>query len=415
MTSRAFPSKIVFVANQYYPNFVGGAELSVQTLAEELAARGTQVAVVSLSPNDTDSEDTVNGIRVYRLAIRNVYIPFGRPRSAFARLVWHLRDAINPAMARKVARVLDIERPDWVSTHNLAGLSVAVWKEVKRRGIGLGHVLHDYYLLCPRSTMFKDEKNCSRQCQSCHWLSVPKLSASRRVDLAIGISQHVLQEHSDRGYFPHARRAVIHNARNWSGSSPERVFGSAQTPVRIGYIGRIEPSKGIEVLLQAVASLPSGRWRLRVAGRAPNPEYQSALRARFPSPEIEFVGHVLPAEFYASLDVLVVPSMWNEPLGMVVVESLQFGVPVIASKSGGIPEILGSSGAGWLFEAGNAASLGNLLTQLLDDREILRSKSRLALQRRQFYAPERQANEFLAAIAAAAAPQAQPLPVSSVQ
>jgi glycosyltransferase involved in cell wall biosynthesis len=330
-------------------------------------------------------------------------------------LLWHLRDVSNAAMARKVGRVLEMERPDWVSTHNLAGLSVAVWKEVKRRGIGLGHVLHDYYLLCPRSTMFKDERNCWRQCRSCQWLSEPKLKASRVVDLAIGISEHVLQEHTSRAYFPRSRLAVIQNARNWSGSAAERAFGGPATPLRIGYIGRLEPSKGIEVLLRAVSQLPPDRWSLRVAGRAPHPAYASELRTRFPSREIEFVGHVRPLDFYASLDVLVVPSMWNEPLGMVVVESLQFGVPVIASHAGGIPEILSSSGAGWLFETGNAPSLREILRPLLDDREVLRAKSRLALQRRKFFVPERQANEFLEAIAGALAPQAaaQSLPASS--
>jgi glycosyltransferase involved in cell wall biosynthesis len=399
------PGKILFITNRYSPDVVGGAELSVQTLAEELAARGVSVAVITLGAHSTDTQDTVNGIRVYRLALANLYMPFGAQRSAPVRLMWHVFDTRNTRMAAKVAAILDSERPDWVSTHNLSGFSVAVWDEIKSRGIGLGHVLHDYYLLCPRTTMFKGERNCESQCGTCRRLSAPKLEASRAVDLVIGISRHVLDTHLRRGCFPNARKTVIHNARRWTGASVERLTPNPSAGLRIGYIGRIEPSKGIEVLLRAVAMLPQDRWTLRIAGRASRPEYIEELRQTFArretaSREIEFVGQVKPVEFYPSVDVVVVPSIWNEPLGMVAVESLQFGVPVIVARAGGLPDILGTSGAGWVFEPGDPGELAGILRSLLDDRQPLRDRQSLAAQRRDYFLPARQADEFLAAVSA---------------
>jgi glycosyltransferase involved in cell wall biosynthesis len=402
--------KILFITNRYSPDVVGGAELSVQTLAEELAARGVAVAVITLGSHSADTQDTVNGIRVYRLALANLYMPFGAQRSAPVRLMWHVFDTRNTRMAAKVAAILDNERPDWVSTHNLSGFSVAVWDEIKARGIGLGHVLHDYYLLCPRTTMFKGERNCESQCGTCRRLSAPKVEASRAVDLVIGISRHVLDTHIRRGCFPNARKAVIHNARRWTGSAIDRPTANPSTGLRIGYIGRIEPSKGIEVLLRAVSLLPQGRWTLRVAGRASRPEYIEALRQTFARREtargetarggIEFVGQVKPVDFYPSVDVVVVPSIWNEPLGMVAVESLQFGVPVIVARAGGLPDILGSSGAGWVFEPGDPGELARILHSLLEDRQPLRDRQSLAEQRREYFLPPRQADEFLAAVSA---------------
>src|SRR4051812_14597277 len=196
--------KLVFVSNQYYPNVVGGAELTVQTLAEELFARGIPVAVVSLSA-DTDSVDEVSGIRVHRLAIANVYAPFQDKPPPHLRALWHVRDAHNQTMAEKVAKVLLAEGADCVSTQNLGGFSVAVWAAARRLGIKVVHTLHDYYLLCPRTTMYRSEQRCEHACASCKVFSLPKQLASRHVDVAIGVSEFVLQRHTQSGYFANAR------------------------------------------------------------------------------------------------------------------------------------------------------------------------------------------------------------------
>jgi len=120
--------KFLFVANQYPPNVVGGAEISVQTLVEALRSRGHETAVVSLSQDGASTVDSVHGTRVYRLPVRNLYHPFrDGVQSAPRRLAWHAADVFNPAMGRALGKVLDAETPSWVSTHNLGGFSVAAW------------------------------------------------------------------------------------------------------------------------------------------------------------------------------------------------------------------------------------------------------------------------------------------------
>jgi glycosyltransferase involved in cell wall biosynthesis len=398
MLERVTLRKILFIANQYHPNFVGGAEISVQTLVEELSRQGLECVVVSLSSTGTDSVDSVNGIRVYRVATRNLYTPFSGPKSPVTKLLWHVKDISNARMARQLGRILDFEQPDWVSAHNLAGFSVAVWQEVKFRGIGLSHMLHDYYLMCFKSTLFRRNRNCERQCTSCKAMSLWKRAMSKQVDLAIGISHHVLQTHVENGYFPKAHTVAIHNARSYERNDVAQLPHSTSGPLRVGYMGRLEQSKGVEVLLAAVSTLPQGEWTLRLAGRPADPAYGAELAARYARPDIEFCGHVAPAEFYQSIDVLVVPSNWHEPLGMVVVESLGFGIPVIGARSGGIPEILGEDGPGWLFEPGNVEELSAILRRLLGDRNSIEALRPAALKRRQHFLPARQAADFLRAI-----------------
>ena len=149
---------------------------------------------------------------------------------------------------------------------------------------------------------------------------------------------------------------------------PERPAG--QVPV-IGYVGRLEPHKGVHVLLEAVARLD--RATLRVAGAGPE---EAALRARVAElgigDRVELVGSVgqdqLP-DFYRGLDVLAVPSLptpgWLEQFGRVVVEAMACGVPVVASDTGALPDVVGD--AGLLVPPGDPEALATALKSLLED------------------------------------------------
>jgi glycosyltransferase involved in cell wall biosynthesis len=282
-----------------------------------------------------------------------------------------------------------------VSTHNLGGFSVAVWGEARSRGIPIFHTLHDYYLLCPRISMFHGGANCRRQCTLCRVLSIPKKFASRYVDSVVGVSQFVLEAHLRRGLFANARAKVIYNARPPVVERESSVPMRGNGVLRIGFIGRIEEQKGIEVLLQAVTQLPRGAWQLRVGGRAPSSAYLEKLRTRYPLEEIEYRGYVIQADFFPALDILVVPSVWNEPLGVVVFEAMGYGVPVIGSRVGGISEIIEGSGAGWLFEPGDARGLTALLRDAIDAPQTLASMRQACKERAQSFTPERQVTEFL--------------------
>jgi glycosyltransferase involved in cell wall biosynthesis len=82
---------------------------------------------------------------------------------------------------------------------------------------------------------------------------------------------------------------------------------------------------------------------------------------------VRFVGAVDAAEFLAQVDVAVVPSSWNEPLARVIGEAYAAGVPVIASRSGGIPEIVQDGVTGRLFDCGDTAAMARLVAEFLDD------------------------------------------------
>ena len=84
-----------------------------------------------------------------------------------------------------------------------------------------------------------------------------------------------------------------------------------------GFIGRIEPEKGIEILLQATRYLSQPGWRVKIAGKGTD-DYVSYLRAKYADERIEWLGFTTASEFYPNVDVVVIPSQWDEPLGMYV-------------------------------------------------------------------------------------------------
>ena len=149
-------------------------------------------------------------------------------------------------------------------------------------------------------------------------------------------------------------------------------------PFTVGFIGRIVPEKGVDVLLRALAAI-KGDWRLRLVGGG-----TSAARIRRLAEDlglgerVTFVGQLpsskLPAQYHA-IDLLALPSLtrdnWKEQFGRVLVEAMASGVPVIGSDSGAIPGVIGP--AGLIVPEGDAAALAAAIRRIMAD-EALRAR-----------------------------------------
>jgi len=169
----------------------------------------------------------------------------------------------------------------------------------------------------------------------------------------------------------------------WLGSGPPaRVARAAGEPLRVGFIGSIVPYKGLTVLARAVARLPAGAAQIHVHGdhEGGADEVVRALvgaevaAARQAAGEaISFHGrfeHDRLGQLHAELDVLVVPSTWQEAYGITVREAHLTGTPLLASDIAGIAEGVRDGVDGLLFPPGDDAALAACLTRLLDDPEL---------------------------------------------
>lgn len=354
--------KVLIVNALYAPHVVGGAERSVQFIAEALVERGHEAVVVSTGPEAGVATRVLGGVRVYDVGVKNLYWPFQEQENApWLKPAWHAVDAYNPWMAQRLQAILVREQPDVVHTNNLIGFSAAAFKAVKRAGYPLVHTLRDYYLLCSRGTMFRNGENCEARCWSCRAHTLPRRHLSGLADAVVGNSRFILDCHLQHGYFadtPH--RAVVFNAYDppaAAGRSASAGDSSGSRVVRLGYLGRLSPTKGIAYLLDFCTSqLPEGGWELFVAGTG-DPSYEQNLRRHYTQDTVHFMGYVRPEELFATIDVLVVPSLWHEPLPRTVYEAYAHGLPVIGSDRGGTPEIIEAGATGFVFDPDRTETL----------------------------------------------------------
>jgi len=143
----------------------------------------------------------------------------------------------------------------------------------------------------------------------------------------------------------------------------------------VGYVGRLVPEKGVDVLLRAVAGM-DGSWRLAVAGEGPERGRLEALARQLGvADRVSFDGQIpslrMPA-FYRELDALVLPSRsrpnWIEQFGRVLVEAMASGVAVVGSDCGEIPQVVGD--AGLIFPEEDADALRDCLVRLMREPDL---------------------------------------------
>jgi spore coat protein SA len=159
----------------------------------------------------------------------------------------------------------------------------------------------------------------------------------------------------------------------------ERPLRSDAVPVVL-YVGRVVPSKGVHVLLDAMRILHEERIPVICkvvgsshagGGRGKMTAYIRALRKNH-SPNVQFEGFRSAkevAQVYRNADIFCCPSLWQEPFGLVNIEAMASGLPVVASRVGGIPEIA-SGGGILLVEPGSPAELALALKKLISDRDL---------------------------------------------
>ncbi len=368
--------RIGLVCQFYYPLNLGGAEVSVQLLAQELVRRGHEVCVITTAFDGLLEHEVINGVEVRRLRVGNIYNWNGESKPLPLKAIWHTVDIWNPTVFRAMQRVLAHIDCDVLHTNTLAGLSVSVWSAAQSAGVPIVHTLRDFYLLCFRSSMFRKGRVCARRCSACVLASLPKRAVAKPLSAVVGISQYMLAVHETAGFFGNVPiRCAISNAAPLAGLHKVRSKGSA---LSLGYLGRLHPSKGLELMLDDLLNLTDGSWgQIQLAGRG-EIDYERYLRKKYSDPRIQFLGKMDVSEFFQAVDLLVVPSLWNEPSGRVVIEAYAHSVPVVAASRGGLPELVEVGKTGFTYNPEEPDALGKLLRHLSGNLGLVAELGRAA-------------------------------------
>ena len=357
--------KICLVSNLYPPLVQGGAEIYVGRLARALA-QDHRVIVVTSEPGAhlaPSREVSADGTIVYRLAPLNVAHLARLPRHLFPRAAFRTVDFYHPQVARAMTDVIARERPDVIHIHNSVGLSLAAVLSAAGAGrVPVAMTLHDYGLCCVYADLrHPDGRGCAPHL-ACRAVSAINRHITESVGLAISPSAYALRIHEQRGFFRRAARQILGNGI--PAVAPGRPRTEKST-FDILFIGRVQSHKGPEVLIRAFRRMADPTLRLHVAGAGPALAACRALAAG--DGRITLYGFVDGGPRIAlleSADCVVLPSLWPENAPVTIQEAFQYGPVVIASRVGGIPEMVRDGVNGFLVEPGDETALAGAIERV---------------------------------------------------
>jgi glycosyltransferase involved in cell wall biosynthesis len=304
--------------------------------------------------------------------------------------------------------LIERHRPDLVHCHNTFPLvSPSAYWAASRSGLPVIQTLHNFRLLCPKANFLREGKPCE-DClgrwplpsilHGCYHGSRSQTAVIAGM-LSIHRSLHTYRDKVSRyiALNEFSRRKFIEG-----GLPADRVvikpnFVESRTVPRTAregflFVGRLSVEKGIDVLLRATALLPNGT--LRVIGTGPEAARLKGMPrivAMGPQPE-----EVVRAEM-AKAAALVLPSIWYEGLPMVAIEAYAAGLPLIASRIGGLAELVNDKETGLLFDPANAEDLAEKMrwAQLNADA-MVRMGDNARLKYEAQFTPERNYAQLMA-------------------
>jgi glycosyltransferase involved in cell wall biosynthesis len=180
---------------------------------------------------------------------------------------------------------------------------------------------------------------------------------------------------------------------------------AAERPGELAFLGRLVPEKGLDVLLDAMALLSTKRIapRLKVIGEGPcRNDLEERVRKLGLADQVEFLGAIVGEPLVNILNrhkILVVPSSWNEPFGIVALEGIACGCMVIGSSGGGLPEAIGPCGI--TFANGDSSELANAIESVLSHPELLNAYRGPATEHLLRHAPLSVARKYIGHLIAA--------------
>ncbi|HKW94028.1 MAG TPA: glycogen synthase [Methylomirabilota bacterium] len=345
---------VLLLSREYPPHVYGGAGVVVDHLSRALARRA-QVEVRCFGANEqTNPNLIVHG-----------YEPWGRlaggPETAYAPALEAL--SVGLAMAR------DPVTADVVHTHTwYVGLGGMLVQSV--HGVPLVVTLHSLEPLRPWKA---DQLGTGYAVSS--WA---ERLAVERADRVIAVSAQMRSDILVHFRVDPDRVVVIHNGVDTRAfARTDRRDALARHGVREPYVlfvGRISEQKGIFVLLAAAAALPDDVQLVLCASSPDTPELLTRLETAVAGrPRVRWINDMVPVpevvQLYSHAAAFVCPSIY-EPFGIINLEAMACGAPVVASRVGGIPEVVVNGETGVLVEPGDGALLAQALRRVLAAPEV---------------------------------------------
>ena len=370
--------KILQVNKFHYPR--GGADRYYLDLADSLSKAGHELAFFAMQ-HPKNLETSWSKYFVSRVSFNeNVW-----------KYAWKIpgRTLYSLEAKRKFLALLNDFKPDVIHCHNIYHqLSPSILAVARKYRIPVVMHLHDYKLVCPNYQLFVDNQICYRcrphkycqaikhRCFHGSWLKSALVALEmwwhhrvwkiyeKTVSLYLAPSAFMKETVVSFG-IPEAKVEVLYNFIDQAKLEKKEV----KMEDYLLYYGRLSFEKGINILLEALRLVPNTP-RLKIVGVGPEEDQlKDSVKSLGLEGLVEFLGAKYGSELeeiILSAKAIIIPSVWAENMPFVLLESLALGKAVIASRTGGLPELITSGETGFLFENGNSADLAEKIMALND-------------------------------------------------
>ena len=328
--------KILIINTFYYPNMIGGTENSVKILAENLAKIGNEVAIYSVDGEKNKKIEIINNVKIYRYK-----------KSKNNKLVKKIKGINNNSIKKQIKEVIEDFKPDIIHTNNLFEISNIVWKIAKKEyDIPIIHTLRDYWMLYPIVSKEKLSKILFQPFMK---------ERTKYVDIVTAPSKYTLNKFIQAGYFKSSVKECVYNAVDIDIEETKTIIEKRKKidneKIRFMYVGMLSENKGIRNLLEAFSRMEDDNISLHIYGQG---ELENlVINSEEQDIRIKYHGQLNTEklkEEWKKNDVLIVPSIWEEPFGRVVIEANQYGLPVIGTNRAGILETINNINTGITYQ-----------------------------------------------------------------
>lgn len=320
----------------------------------------------------------------------------------------------NARMARRLESHVFEHQPDLAHVHNVFPmLSPSVYVALKRNSIPVVQTIHNYRFLCPNGLLYVNGRVCEACQAKGYWEAVRNCcmhgsmttSALYAAAIAWGWRSGTFHSCIDR----HIALNAFTAGKLVAGGVPKEkihicgnfVTDFADAPAAKRhyalYLGRLSSEKGLATLLAAARLVPE--LPLKIAGTGPLEADLRRSVGESRANHVEFVGQVsgeIKRRFIAEALCTIVPSECHENFPLSLVESLALGTPVIASRMGGLPDLIEHGQTGLLFHAGDAEALAECLRRIGDSEAGTYEMAANALtSARERFTPQRHLEQLL--------------------
>lgn len=370
--------KILIINSFYYPMMPGGAEHSVKNLAESLTKKGHDVNVLCIGKQG--KVEVINEVNVYRINNCNIYnaIDYHDGQiNKLGKLAYRALDFhgfLNKSLLEQKLKEIN---PDIVHVNNIPGFGLSLFSVLNKNHFKTIFTGRDYYLLCPKLTlMTKENKSCLHKKRPCRLYEQNSKYFLNLVDCVTAPSEFTLGHFQQLLKDSSVKFKCIHNSIDVDEQYLEQIFNQKyhqeKQTLDLVYLGKLAEHKGIKLMLEQFNLLNDKTVKLHIAGDGPLME---EVRAQV-NENIIYHGKLDKRgldNLLSNMDVLLAPSLWNEPFGRIVIDAYKYCMPIITTGNGGLKELVISEKTGFIIDFYQ-------YNQFKDSIEFYKNKDNLKLQ-----------------------------------